>query len=85
VKGREHDVTRRRCLQSQVGGLVIPDLSDQDHIRIMAKKCTGEISQARLGADLLLVDLGNLVFNGIFCCQDLPSTIIEVGKRWWDR
>ena len=66
-------MTGKGCAHGQVGGLLVADLADQQHIRILAQEApdTASESNARLLVHTHLLDQGHGVFHRVLNREDV--------------
>ena len=79
MQGRENQVTGLRGLDSDLGCFQVTNLTDHDHIRILAEKRTQSAGKGHplLGILLYLVDAGNPDFNWIFNSRNITAFVIQ--------
>ena len=68
VQRREHEVAGLRGFHGDVGGFVVADFADHDHVRVLAKKRAQRDREGESGffAHADLIDAGQLDLRGIF-------------------
>jgi hypothetical protein len=78
VQGREDQVAGQGRLHGDVGGLLVADLADQDHVRVLAHdgaQPAGE-GEIDLGVDLDLADPLHLVFHRVLDGDDVDARVL---------
>ncbi len=79
VQGRQHEVSRLRGLDGDLGGLQVADLTDHDDVRVLAQERAhrrGE-RQPHLAVDVHLVDAGEIDFRRILGGGDVGVLAVE--------
>src|SRR5216683_914695 len=80
VQRREHQVTGQRRLHGDLSGLAIPDLTDQDDVRILAQNRAQAVGKTDVGqlVDLALVDVVKGVLDRVLDRHDVADLLIEL-------
>src|SRR2546426_12122715 len=83
MQGGDDQMSRERRAYGDVGGFFIADVTDHEHLRVLAQQVPGslgEIQSARF-VDLGLHDARDDLFGGIFGSDDVPSPALgELAK-----
>ncbi len=82
MEGRKDQVTGQRRLDGDLGRLQIPDLSDHDHVGILAQDRPQPVGEGEvdLGVDLDLADPLELVLDGILDGDDVLVGGVDPGQ-----
>jgi hypothetical protein len=87
VQRREHQVAGQRRLHGDLGGLLVADLADQDHVRRLAQHGAQDARerQADAALHLALVDAADVELDRVLGGDDLDVGAVELLQRRVER
>jgi len=87
VQRRQHEVARHRRLDRDLGGLLVADLADEDHLGVGAedRAQTAREREADARVHLDLVHAGELVLDGILDRRDRARLLVQQVERRVER
>ena len=87
VQRRQHQVAGQRGLHRDLRGLMVADLADHDHVRILAQDGAQRLGEGQvdLGIDLGLADAGQLVLDRVLDRQHIGGRGVDLAERGVER
>ena len=87
VEGREHEVSGKRGLDRDLGGLQVADFSDHHHVGVLTQEGAKHLGErvARLGVDRHLDDSVHIVFDRLLGRQQLRIDLVDAAKDGVER
>ncbi len=78
---RKHEVTGQRRVDRDVGGLLVANLADHDHVGILPQEGAQRAGEGQpdLRLDVDLVDAADLVLDRIFRREDVEVRLVDRG------
>ena len=79
VQSGENLVAGESRFDGDIGGFVVANFTDHDDVRILAEDGAESIGKAQtdFGFDGNLINSGELVFDGVFDCDDIILGVIQ--------